>query len=370
VLGVIIACALATDGCTPPSAAQAVERAPYESRPNGLLFVREDLRKHLVSAAVHAAQDGAQLEGLGQVEFAPDASYAVRVPFDGYIERVHVQVGERVQAGAVLATLHSSALAQLRAERKRVAASLASQRDALMRTERLLSQNAASPREVVELRAQIAASEAELAGIREALAAAHAGETGADVVLLRAPRAGDVLSRTVEPGERVQVADAEPAFLIGDSEALVVSARFPERDATLLAQGARCSFVVPALGTADVYEGRVRSIVHAVDPTTRTLRVVCKPVALDPRLRAAMVARTWVSVADSGMLVVPRSAILLHRDDRVVLVRRSDSELERRSVTTGVQLGSDIQLLSGVSAGEQVITEGAVLLDGEFDQLI
>jgi cobalt-zinc-cadmium efflux system membrane fusion protein len=178
-----------------------------------------------------------------------------------------------------------------------------------------------------------------------------------------------VLSRTIEPGERVQVADVEPAFLIGDPDALVVSARFPERDASLLAQGARCSFSLPALGM-DAQVGRVASVVRAIDQQTRTVRVVCVPDKLDPRVQAAMVASVWVQPLAEDVLVVPRSAVLLHRDKRIVLVRRPDGALERRQVTTGVPLGADMQILSGVKLGEPVITEGAVLLDGELDQLI
>jgi hypothetical protein len=67
---------------------------------------------------------------------------------------------------------------------------------------------------------------------------------------------------------------------------------------------------------------------------------------------------------------VPRSAVLLRRDERVVLVRTSANEVVRRAVTTGLAFGSDIQILAGLRAGELVVSEGAVLLDGELDQLL
>jgi cobalt-zinc-cadmium efflux system membrane fusion protein len=347
-----------------------VERPPYELVEGGVLRVREDLVLSLTTAPARSSRDAAELEGFGHVGFAPGASYAVRAPFEGYAEQVHVQVGDHVEAGAVLATLRSSEVARLRAELRRLTATVETERDALARTERLVSENAASAREVVESRGRISALEAELMGIREALSAARTGASGADVIQVRATRAGDVLARHIQPGERVlQLGDSEPAFLIGNSTALVVAASFPERDASLLAQGARCTFTIPSIGSAR-YEGHVTTVVRAIDPQTRTARVVCAPTTSDTRLRSEMVARVSVSVQGDGALVVPRAAVLLRRDERVVIVRRGARELERRVVTTGLNLGRDIQILSGLSAGEDVVTEGAVLLDGELDQLL
>jgi cobalt-zinc-cadmium efflux system membrane fusion protein len=334
-----------------------------------VLRVREDLVPSLTTAPARSSSDAAELEGFGHVGFAPGASYAVRAPFEGYAEQVHVQVGDHVEAGAILATLRSSEVARLRAELRRLTATVETERDALARTERLLSENAASAREVVESRGRISALEAELAGIREALSAARTGASGADVIQLRATRAGDVLARHIQPGERVQLSDSEPAFLIGNSTALIVAASFPERDASLLAQGARCTFAIPSIGAAR-HEGLVTTVVRAIDPQTRTARVVCAPSTPDARLRSEMVARVSVSVQGNGTLVVPRAAVLLRRDERVVMVRRGARELERQVVTTGLNLGRDIQILSGLRAGEDVVTDGAVLLDGELDQLM
>lgn len=81
-----------------------------------------------------------------------------------------------------------------------------------------------------------------------------------------------------------------------------------------------------------------------------------------------MVARVLVRVKGKYGLVVPRSAVLLRRDDYVVFVRRGDDEIERRVVQTGLNFGKDIQIVTGLSEGEIVITEGAVLFDGELDR--
>lgn len=365
----ILVLGLAMLGCSRGTAAERVERAPYELGEDGALHVREDLVGLMRSTPARASSDAAELEGFGHVGFAPGASYAVRSPFEGYVESVHVQLGQHVQAGSLLATLRSSELARLRADLRRLTAILETERDALARSERLVAGNAASPREVVESKGRIGALEAEVGGIREALSATRAGATGADVLQLRATREGDVVARNIEPGERVQASDSEPAFLIGDASSLVVIAHFPERDAVLLRPQARCRFSLPALG-ATFFEGKVESVVRAIDPKTRTARVICAPDSTNAALRPEMVARTAVAVTSGDILIVPRSAVLLRRDDRVVMVRKTPRLLERRTVTTGLDLGTDIQVLSGIALGEEVVSEGAVLLDGELDRLL
>lgn len=354
--------------CGQPRARPAVEQPPYVLESEDRLKVRSDLAERLVSAPSRSSSVAAELEGFGRLGFAPGASYEVRVPFDARVEQVLVKAGARVEKGTLLATLRSSEVARVRADLTRLRASLAADEDALVRLERLVARGAASERELVEVRARIEAARAEISGLREALSSWQVGERGADRVELRAGSAGDLLRRGIEPGERTGPGD-DPAFVIGDSSRLVVLAGFPERDAPLMREGDTCHFTVPALG-AERFNGRVGSVLATVDSASRAARVVCIPERIDPRLRAEMVARVTVTVSGSETVVVPRSAVLLKRDDRLVLVKAGPDTVERRKVATGMTIGSDVQILSGVDAGEEVIVDGAVLLDGELDRLL
>jgi cobalt-zinc-cadmium efflux system membrane fusion protein len=360
---------LATSCATPAPREPAMLAPAYAPAPDGCMRVREDLWPRLALARAERSDVEAEIEGVGRLEFAPDAAYAVRVPFSAYVETVHVAAGAQVRANDALATLRSGEVAQLRSDIRRLTATLAARRDAVTRFKKLVAEGAASPRELVEAESELAAGEAELRGVRESLRAVQADHRGADRFVLRASADGQVLRRTLDPGERVSPDDLEPAFLIGDAVRLIATAAFPERDAAAVREGAECMFWAPALG-AERFAGELVQVVQTLDRATRTAVAVCRPDAADPRLRAEMAVRVRALVRGGETLVVPRSAVLLRRDALVVFVAVGERLLERRAVSLGASLGERVQITGGLEAGDEVVIDNAVLLDGELDRLL
>lgn len=356
-------------GCRAERPQTVVEEAHYSVDESGRLKVRADVMGLLKFEKVTLQDVRAEVAGLGQMAFAPGASYALRAPFDGFVQTVHVDVGQIVDKNYLLAVIRSGELAKIRSEVKRVNAELDSEYDALKRAQVLVAEQAITNRRVIEIKAKVGSLEAQRNGLVQSLNAAQTSEEGNDLFELRAPRAGHVLQRRIDPGELVRDPDNEPAFLIGDPANLVVRANFPERDAPLLHEGFACTISVPSLGNR-VLTGELSSVVKAIDPSTRTVQAICKLDKPDDRLRAEMLARVTVRVVDKPRLLVPRSAVLLRRDSCVVLVKVGEQLLERRTVVTGTMIGDRLEVVSGLQENDDVVVAGAVLLDGELDQLL
>jgi membrane fusion protein, heavy metal efflux system len=360
-------------GCTARADAggeAAVLEPPYRVDPDSpsRLLVRADLAALLESTPVTSSAAQTKVVGYGRVQFASDAAYAVRAPFASYVERVLVGPGDRVTAKQALAELRSSDVAQLRAHLVQAEVHVQLERQALARLRPLVEDGTGTQRELTEAQARVHVAEAELSSARQALSAL--GPTGGkgERYLLRAGAEGSIIRRNVSAGERVGPED-DAAFIIGDPKHLVVRASFPERDAPWLEQGARCSFTVQAT-RSERLEGTITRVLSAVNHRTRSVEAICTPDKQSAGLSAEMAARVEAQVRGDGGLLLPRSALLMKRDEWVVFVRQGDNTLERRTVRPGKNFGSSVQILEGVAIGEQVVVEGAVLLDGELDVLL
>lgn len=365
VIGCLVGCNHQIAPVEPPPA----EEAAYELSADGLLKVRADLIPELRFARAERSRVVAQIHGVGEVDFSPGSLTALRVPFDGIVESVEVTAGQTVETGQLLATIRSSELAKMRADIRRIDSALVGQYDALNRAKDLVQQEAISNRRIIELQSGIGSLEAERNGILVALRAANTTQEGEDLFELRSPREGQAIKRNVDPGEQVRDPANEPAFVIADPRKLMVRAQFPERDAPLLDEGLVCRIEIPSLGSG-VLSGRVQSVVRSIDPENRTIDVTASFDESSPRVRAHMLARINVMVEGEPELMVPREAVLLRRDSKIVLVRKSDDLIERRAVIVGASIDSNLVILSGLSEGEEVVIEGAVLLDGELDRLL
>lgn len=284
-------------------------------------------------------------------------------------KEIYVSVGQQVRARQVLATIRSSEIARLRADARRMESSIATDEDVVARLERLVGEGAASPRELVEAKGRLSGSRADFTGVRDALSAAGAlGGTG-ERFDLRASAAGRVLIRRLAPGERIDPDAVDPPFLVGDPKQLVIRGAFPERDVPFLKEGGVCRYQVPTLGVAQ-FTGKLTNVVRTVDAKTHTAEAICLPDTADARLSADMTAKVEALVASEGAVTVPRSAVLLRRDDRVVFVKSGENLLQRRPVQVGAAIGDEVQILDGLKAGEAVAVKNAVLLDGELDQVL
>jgi RND family efflux transporter MFP subunit len=109
------------------------------------------------------------------------------------------------------------------------------------------------------------------------------------------------------------------------------------------------------------FSGEVDAIGDVVDDATQTIPVRCALPNPDHLLKPAMFA--WVALKASScehLLTVPATALLSDGQRYRVIVRASAGRLEQRNVEVGADLGAQVQVLSGVVVGEEIVTEGAI----------
>lgn len=272
---------------------------------------------------------------------------------DGRVATVKVKAGDRVAAGALLLTLADTPVGdQLNAaegERRAAASRAELAGQTLARYERLRASEAVTPLEYDRVAAEASAARSSLAAA-EALAAA--ARTRAGYSRVTAPYAARVAQVAVEAGATVM--PGTPLVVLDRSSGWQLLFACPEALAGQLAIGAALQAEIPSLQRS--VTATVSEIAPAADPASRSVQVKAT-LADDPQLTAGLYARVAVGTAPVERLLLPATAVVT-RGQLTGVYAVTDGRLQWRLVKTGRTVGERVEILSGLVAGEQVVTAG------------
>ena len=324
-----------------------------------------DLR--LTTAIVESRPGGQGSPVLGELRVNEDKYAEIGSPVVARAVRVLAAPGQQVRAGQVLAELQSLDLGRTRGEYGQAQARVELARRSLERKRNLAAERIAPLREVQEAEAELRSAEASLGAARGALDALGAEPGGSSArLLLRTPVSGTVIDRHLMRGEVTDPAEA--AFKVGDLSVLWLVAHAPERDAVRVRPGARARVAVPALPGVSL-SGRVANVASQVDVSSRTIPVRIEVDNPSGVLRPGMSATAWLPLGEGApVLAVPAAALQRIEDKWCVFMPQSEETFEIRAVGRGRDLGGEVEILTGLRAGDQVVVEGAFLLKAESEK--
>ncbi len=183
---------------------------------------------------------------------------------------------------------------------------------------------------------------------------------------LLAPIAGTVEERNLSTGERVVA--GQTLYTVADVSHLWAVADVRERDweAISVAIGEKVSVSSPAIADQN-YWGEVIIVGRRVDPATGAAPLIARMEAYDPRLRPGLFIRMTVPTSQPRqVLTVPEPAVVVHEGIHFVFLAESPSTFERRDVQIGASQSGRTEIVSGLSAGDSVVTSGAFQLKSEL----
>jgi HlyD family secretion protein len=196
-------------------------------------------------------------------------------------------------------------------------------------------------------RAQLALAEARLETVE-----LHLGRTE-----VRALVSGKIVARNAKLGA-IATAAGLPMFVITRDSALELRADISESDVLRLAPGQTAT--LRAVGMVTALAGTVRLVEPTIDTMTRLGQARISVEDADA-LRPGMFAEADIIVDDHDGLAVPITALGSSADGNTVM-RVTDGLVERVVVTTGIRDGGMIEITSGLSAGDQVVTKAAAFV--------
>ncbi|MFZ8983128.1 MAG: efflux RND transporter periplasmic adaptor subunit [Steroidobacteraceae bacterium] len=297
----------------------------------------------------------AGLRTIGVV--APAEEIRLSFKMAGVIASIRVVQGEQVVRGQALAELDLQEI-QAGLDQARALAQKA-QRD-LERGEALFADEVATREQVEDLRTASEVARAQL----------QAAEFNARLARIEAPADGVILRKLAEQDELV--AAGHPVLVLGNTASgWIVKASLSDRERMQVALGDGARIELDAL-PGRVLRGEVVELASAADPLTGTFEARIAIAAPVEGLVQGLTAKVSLEPAAGGGLVttIPVEA-LLEADGRTaqvfIVARREDATVaERVEVRIGRLVRDRIEVLGGLSGGEQVVTEGASWLrDGQ-----
>lgn len=323
------------------------------------------------SVAAQASAAGAQEVSLDAVvEAVRQATLSAQVP--GAIVSLNVKAGDRVRAGQELLRIDASAAQQnvagSSAQLEAAQANLRVASKELDRQKQLFQKQYISQGALERAQAQFEAAQAQ---VNAQQAQTRAAQTQTGFFSVRAPFNGVVSDVPVTLGDMAM--PGRPLVTLHDPSALRVSAAVPQS----MIEGVRQQLKVvryEIAGHSSVAAASVQ-LLPAVDPVTHTAQLrVALPAGVEG-LVPGMFARVWVPgssanaaaqnggkyEAQAGRVFLPLTAIVRRAEMSGVYVMDARGQPRLRQVRLGRTTGQTVEVLTGVSAGEQVVSEPASL---------
>jgi RND family efflux transporter MFP subunit len=287
----------------------------------------------------------------------------------GYLRRVHVDIGDRVAAGQLLAEIESpetdQALREAQAQLNRERASLLLARATLERTRQLHAEQLVSRQQLDEQEAAFGTGQA---AVDAAEATVQRLATQKDYERVVAPFSGTVTTRSVDLGALITAGSGTTVtslFTIGQTDALRVFVDVPQTAAAGVRPGQRVEVGLREQPGRTI-DGRVVRTAGALDPRSRTLRTEVHLPNDDHALLPGMyVEVAFQAPSGAPPLVVPANALVIGTDGpRVAAVE--GGAVRYRKVVLGRDLGHELEVVSGLGGEESlVVSPGDRLTEGQ-----
>jgi membrane fusion protein (multidrug efflux system) len=305
---------------------------------------------------------GSVFEAVGSVAAGRGVTVSNESP--GVVRAIHFESGAKVRAGQVLVELDAAVeraqLASLKA-RLELASTTAG------RTRHLAERGAFT-------KAQLDTDEAQLKTVTADVAAL---EAQIDRKIVRAPFAGKLGIRSINLGQYLN--PGTPITVLESLEAVFVDFTVPQQDLARVPVGATTSIVLPGTHPPQTLEGRIAAAEPNADPATRAVKLRASVKDDKDQLRPGMFVNVSVLLPERANVVsIPATAVLRapYGDSVFIVETRKDEKgrpvngpggkpakvARQQFVRVGQARGDYLAILDGVTAGQEVVTQGAFKL--------
>ena len=317
-----------------------------------------------------------QLELPAEIRFDADRVARVSPQVEGIVAELHAGEGDTVNAGATLARLTSRELAGLKADYLNALSAERLARTELAREENLWEKKITSEADVQSARASFSAANAAREAAENRLHAVGIGhgvldglDEAADGALAQAyvtaPITGEIIQRSVSLGETVS-AGGEPVFVIIDDSVVWADIAVYKEDLGKVEEGQ--TVMLQRDDGQKLAEGKISTVLPVIDETSRTATARVIVDNAEHRLKPGQFVTARIETGGAAAVVrVPSDAVVTVEERLSVFVPTGDG-FQPREVRSGASSDGYTEILSGLSAGDEFVSEGAFTLKAQLEK--
>jgi membrane fusion protein, multidrug efflux system len=299
----------------------------------------------------------------------------------GYVNRWLVDLGDKVKTDQLLAEIEvpevnqelsqgRAALAKAKAGKVQAEAGRTLATSKFDRTGKLVDAGVATQQELEQTQAESAVGDANVNVAQAAIEAEQANIRRLSDLQqfskVTAPFAGTITARNVDRGSLVTAGNGTPLFKLAATDTVRVFVQLPQDVATSITVGRSAKVTVREFA-GQSFEGTVARTAGALDPVTRTLNTEIRVPNPDGKLLAGMFAEVMLNLsAPRQVYEIPATALLQDAQGLRVALVRPDNTLHLQSIAIERDLGSSLQVSSGINPGDRIVQiVGTELTEGQ-----
>jgi membrane fusion protein, heavy metal efflux system len=365
----------------------ATEQITTPAQPTNAFKPTPQQLASLTLQPVAEADFRAERSADGKIALDDDLSTPVYPPYSGRVIQVFVKAGDHVERGTPLFKMESTDLVQAQNDFISANAALGKTRSqvsllgvAARRQQALFAVQGAALKDVEQAQADLTGAQNDQRSAEIALAAVHdrlriLGVTDLAMQQLnatrrtdpqlteRSPIAGTVTLRKLGLGQYLSSGATDPVITIGDLAKVWLIANVRESDASLVAIGQAVDVRVTAYPDR-VFKATISYVAASVDPSTHRLPIRAEVENSDGLLKPEMFANFTIAISPLHKgLAVPQEAVVYEGDAARVWVEQPDRSIVSHRIKIGITHGATVEALSGISAGDKVVTSGSLFVD-------
>lgn len=329
------------------------------------IFVHEaaQVKSYLKTITVQKELHQLQLNTTGTVKAIPNQYAEITVPFSGRVTAVHLKLGMKTKPGMPLFEIASSEF--MDSQKLFFQAKTAFQNASLIlkRQQDLKANGVGSARDVEEAKATYDITQKEYENARAALQIFQIDINKlvlGQSLIVRSPIAGEVISHDIVVGQYIK-SDEPSRAKIAELNRVWVVGMVKEQDLNIINKLDIAEIAIAAFPDKKI-KGTIEHIDQILNEDTRSIQVLVACQNLDSVLKPGMYVSVNFIEKASDVIFIPEKSLLQYHDQSYVLVQIGQDQYLKRPVKTGMTDHGKVQVISGLTVGDTIISEGAFYL--------